>query len=198
MKTTLTGPDVIYEVPVEEMLGVERERLPLAANARRGRRRREVWSTEPRRDPNVINLIVRTAVITSDRRDSAEVVVVDDVNELPPMLRNVALLDQEHLIVVGLTGEGEVVFVHEAAVGGLQSLNVETRQVAKLALLTGVRDVVIFHNHPSGDAGASLEDRVMTNALREMFECLDLTLKEHFVIARGGYYGIEQNRRFRW
>lgn len=187
MDTSLIGPDVVYEATVEEMIGPEDpvleevDTMPLAANPR-ARTRWEAASTH-----NVDQLRVRTALLVSDRLGGR--FRIRELLDIPREMRLVAMLDHEVIIVVGLR-EDEVIFVHEASIGGIAGAAVEARQVVKLALLTSSPRIVVIHNHPSGNPSPSGEDHAMTRDLLKYAKCVDVEVDEHFVIARNGITSI--------
>ena len=58
------------------------------------------------------------------------------------------------------------------------------RQVVENALLSGAAGVVLGHNHPSGVALPSAEDRAATLQVRDALATMDIRLLDHIIIAR--------------
>ena len=62
------------------------------------------------------------------------------------------------------------------------------RQVVEHALLSGAAGVVLGHNHPSGVALPSAEDRAATLQVRDALATMDIRLLDHIIVAEGGFY----------
>ncbi len=65
-------------------------------------------------------------------------------------------------------------------------LDLPIRDVAADALAFGAVQVVMAHNHPSGDATPSLADKDATRLLARALEALDVRLVDHLVITANG------------
>lgn len=98
--------------------------------------------------------------------------------------------DREHFIVLFLNQKNLVTGIHTAHVGTLTVAAVSPREVFKAAVVANAARIVIAHNHPSGDAQPSPEDRAITQRMKESGKLLDIPLVDHLIIAyplSGGY-----------
>lgn len=86
-------------------------------------------------------------------------------------------LDQEVFKVVLLNGQNHVLKIMEVAKGSLTSARVYPREVVKLALRHSAAALVFVHNHPSGVAKPSEDDKRITRDL--VFTCLLIGVKVH-------------------
>ncbi|MEG3167716.1 JAB domain-containing protein [Sphingomonas sp. LB3N6] len=68
-------------------------------------------------------------------------------------------------------------------VGGRDRVAISIRTVAVDALGFGAVEVVLAHNHPSGDATPSARDVAFTRALAAGLRTLEIVLLDHLVIA---------------
>jgi DNA repair protein RadC len=59
---------------------------------------------------------------------------------------------------------------------------VHPREVFKAAILANASAVIVVHNHPSGDATPSLEDRRVTESLKNAGDILGIRLLDHVVV----------------
>jgi len=91
---------------------------------------------------------------------------------------------QEHLMGVFLDHRGRVLREREIYVGTIDRAVVSTRDVLKLALDANATGVVLYHNHPSGDATPSAEDREFTDRMAEVLALANMRLVDHLVIGR--------------
>ncbi len=51
--------------------------------------------------------------------------------------------------------------------------------------------MVVAHNHPSGDATPSVEDRTLTERMRKAGELLGIECLVHVVLGEGRFYSFE-------
>jgi DNA repair protein RadC len=86
-------------------------------------------------------------------------------------------LDQEVFKIVLLNSQNHVLTILDVVKGTLTTAHIYPREVVKLALRHSAAALVLVHNHPSGVARPSEEDRRITNDLVEA--CLPLGIKVH-------------------
>lgn len=67
--------------------------------------------------------------------------------------------------------------------GTIDGCEVHPRIVAKRALELNAAAVILFHNHPSGNAEPSAADRAVTNQLKQALGLFDVRILDHFVCA---------------
>lgn len=78
------------------------------------------------------------------------------------------------------------------SVGTLNVCLVEMREVFKHAILNNAAGIVCFHNHPSGDAEPSREDRLMTEKLKAAGELLGIPMLDHIIVTEEQYYSFKE------
>jgi len=91
---------------------------------------------------------------------------------------------QEHLIGVFLDSRGHVLREREIYIGTIDRAVVSTRDVLRFALDANATGVVLYHNHPSGDATPSAEDREFTDRMSEVLALANMRLVDHLIIGR--------------
>lgn len=89
---------------------------------------------------------------------------------------------REQFLAVYLDARHRPIAVHAVAMGGLTSCPVDPRAVFGPALQLGAVALVVAHNHPSGDPTPSVDDRTLTDRLRQAGELLGVALLDHIVI----------------
>ena len=77
--------------------------------------------------------------------------------------------------------------------GGVQATVVDHRLVIKRALELLATQIILVHNHPSGAALPSEQDKILTKKIAEAAALFDIRLLDHLIIARGGEYSFRQN-----
>jgi len=67
------------------------------------------------------------------------------------------------------------------------SVQILTRKIVEIAVRCNATAVIISHNHPTGKAVASKQDRQTTALLYNTLSSLSIKLLDHIVVARGEY-----------
>jgi len=62
------------------------------------------------------------------------------------------------------------------------------REIFKGALLNNATRIILIHNHPSGSAEPSCEDKQIENALREAGELLAIPVVDFLIIGENEWY----------
>ena len=73
--------------------------------------------------------------------------------------------------------------VEDVFLGSVDRTAVYPREVAKCCLRFNAAAVVLFHNHPSGNAEPSSGDRELTERIKNVLDEIDVRLLDHVVVA---------------
>ena len=90
--------------------------------------------------------------------------------------------DREHCLLVALDTRHRLIEVTTVSVGTAGHTFMSPREVFRDALLTGASAIFLAHNHPSGDASPSADDRRVTRRLAEAAATIGVELLDHLVI----------------
>ena len=71
--------------------------------------------------------------------------------------------------------------------GAVNMTAISVRKIVKAALDHNATSVVVAHNHPSGLALPSREDRATTLALKAALDAVDVVLVDHVIVADGDF-----------
>jgi DNA repair protein RadC len=91
--------------------------------------------------------------------------------------------EREVFAVAFLDAAHQLIAIEELFEGGINYASVSPRVVATRALDRRASAVVVFHNHPSGQAKASVEDEILTKRLKEALNFLEIRLLDHILVA---------------
>jgi DNA repair protein RadC len=108
------------------------------------------------------------------------------------LFADMALLEQEHLRVVLLNTRNQVIAVRNVYEGNVYSAIVRPAEVFKDAVREGSTNVILVHNHPSGDPMPSAEDAALTKHIVEAGALLGIEVLDHIVIARSGHRSLKE------
>ena len=131
------------------------------------------------------------AVLEMSRRALQEEMRIGDALNSPLAVRNYLQLllrgrEQEVFMVIFLDAQHRVIAAEEMFHGTLTQTSVYPREVVKRALALNAAAVIFAHNHPSGVAEPSQSDRLLTDALKQALQLVDVRVLDHFIVAGAG------------
>ena len=89
---------------------------------------------------------------------------------------------QERVYAIFLNTSNRTVGFMEVSFGGRSSSVIDNMLIIKTAVDTLATGVILFHNHPSGNATPSAADRKMTKKLKDALELLEVRLVDHIIV----------------
>lgn len=90
--------------------------------------------------------------------------------------------DREHCLLVALDVRHRLLEVSTVSVGTAAHTFMSPREIYREALLIGASAIFLAHNHPSGDATPSADDRRVTRRLAQAAATVGVDLLDHLVI----------------
>lgn len=90
---------------------------------------------------------------------------------------------KEKFIVICLNSANKIIRYEVISVGNLNSSIVHSREVFKVAIENNSANIILMHNHPSGNPEPSKEDINITKRLAESGKILEINVFDHIIIA---------------
>ena len=100
---------------------------------------------------------------------------------------------QEYFYVVYLDTKNNYIDKKCLFIGTINSSNIHPREIFKEAYLLSATSFICVHNHPSGDASPSKEDKITTMNLKEIGLIHGINLIDHVIIGYNSYYSFKDN-----
>lgn len=141
----------------------------------------------------VFELATRINTETMDRpflgnpQDAGKFLIKEFINE-----------KQEKLKVLGLDSKGKLIKIETIAVGGLNNVNLTPREIFRVPIECECYNIIIAHNHPSGDPTPSNEDIKFTEFFIEMGRALRIEILDHIVVGGDSYISMRKNKLVKW
>jgi DNA repair protein RadC len=131
------------------------------------------------------------AVVEMARRALQEEMQSGDALNSPRAVREYLQLllrtrPQEVFVAIFLDAQHRVIASEELFHGTLTQTSVYPREVVKRALHHNAAALIFAHNHPSGVAEPSESDRLLTDALKNSLQLVDVRVLDHFIVAGAG------------
>jgi DNA repair protein RadC len=102
-------------------------------------------------------------------------------------------LKEEQFRVIYLNSENEILAEEVLHEGTVNQTAVYPRKILELALKYKATGLILVHNHPSGNPRPSVSDRELTLTVTKVSQALNLTLHDHLIIGRHGYFSFAKN-----
>lgn len=99
----------------------------------------------------------------------------------------------ETVFLLCLDAKCKVLFCKEVGEGSVNSAAVPIRRIVEMALGANATSVILAHNHPSGIAVPSDEDRHTTKQLAVALAAVDIILVDHMVVADDEFVSLRQS-----
>ena len=97
---------------------------------------------------------------------------------------------REVLYQVCLDAKGKVLAHKRLSSGTVAMAPVNVREVVENALYTDASSVLLAHNHPSGVALPSEDDRQITMQIRQALATMGITLADHIIVADNDFVSM--------
>ncbi|HDM8237076.1 RadC family protein [Vibrio campbellii] len=91
-------------------------------------------------------------------------------------------LERETFAVLLLDNQNRLIEYNELFYGTIDAASIYPREVVKLALKVNAAAVIFAHNHPSGEAEPSTQDKRITQRLSDALALVDIRVLDHFVV----------------
>lgn len=118
---------------------------------------------------------------------------LNDIETAYKLFRNMANEPQENFIALYLIATNKIIAYDKLSAGTVDRVVVYPREVVKGALFTNASSVILIHNHPSGDLRPSENDIIITAAIVQACQVMDINVLDHLIISRDDYYSFSQN-----
>ena len=132
-------------------------------------------------------LVRETAHYRVDRR-----VPFDNPEKFRDLAHDIGLdtMAEEYLYCICMNAKMRVIGLFEVSHGTVNATIASPREIFQKALMLGAVNIVLIHNHPSGDPTPSAEDIALTKLIKEGGDLLHIYLRDHVVIAESTYCSI--------
>jgi len=107
-------------------------------------------------------------------------------------LKDIREHKKEHFIVFFLDSRNQEIKREIISVGSLNANLVHPREVFEPAVKNLAAQVILAHNHPSGDPEPSEDDLTLNKRLVEAGKILGVEVIDHIVVSKSGYFSFKE------
>jgi len=129
---------------------------------------------------------------------NAERIKVLNADDLFGIMQRILLreekIDQnrEHCWVVALENNNRILNIELISIGSINKTIVEPMEVYSLAVTKRAAQIILVHNHPSGDLEPSEADKDVTDRMFQVGRILNTPLVDHMIISTKSYISFKQ------
>jgi len=106
------------------------------------------------------------------------------------MKPNLLDLQHEEFWLILLNRSSQLIKKVPISTGGVSSTVVDPKIIFHAALDSLASQIILVHNHPSGNLNPSDPDLLLTKKLKSAAKLLDISLIEHLIFSDHGYYSF--------
>lgn len=108
------------------------------------------------------------------------------------MLNEIADKCQEHFVVITLNSNQKIIRKHTVFIGTVDAVIVHPREIFACALEDRAVNIIVAHNHPSGNPEPSRADRETTKQLAAAGAVLNIKLFDHIIVAGNSHFSFNE------
>jgi DNA repair protein RadC len=109
-------------------------------------------------------------------------------------LHDIRFLKKEHFIALYLDSRNQQIQREVISVGSLTASIVHPREVFEPAVRHIAAQIIIAHNHPSGDVAPSEADLEITRRLVEAGTILGIDVVDHIIVSANGFLSFKEKK----
>lgn len=100
---------------------------------------------------------------------------------------------EEYVYILCLDNKGHLLGCFEVSHGTTTCSLVTPRETFQKALMIGAVNIIMTHNHPSGDITPSKADIDITERIYKAGDIIGVNLLDHIIICKTGYCSMKMN-----
>ena len=119
---------------------------------------------------------------------------INNAKDAVAQLADLRDLKKEHFVALYINARNKLIHRDLVSVGTLNANLVHPREVFEPAIARASAQVIVAHNHPSGDPEPSEDDLIITKKLVDGGKLLDIELIDHIIITKTGYLSFKDKK----
>lgn len=106
-------------------------------------------------------------------------------------LQELRMAKKEHFVVLYLNARNQLVHKEIISIGTLNASLIHPREVFEPAIKNLTAQIIIAHNHPSGDTEPSIDDMAITKRLIESGKIIGIEIIDHVIITKNEFLSFK-------
>jgi DNA repair protein RadC len=132
---------------------------------------------------------IRIALVREKVKKSYLICNANDV--FKSMQKEVSKLDRECFWILCLNSQSKVIGRNLVSIGSVNRTIASPMEIFKAAILVNAVNIILIHNHVSGELKPSSEDIKTTSKLKQAGDLLGIDVMDHVIISHEGYFSFQ-------
>jgi DNA repair protein RadC len=128
--------------------------------------------------------------IRRDAADNKKDIVLHSKDIAEFLRAKLKYMKREVFVVVFLNRANKIMHHEIISEGGITGTVADPRIILKKALEHDAVNIILCHNHPSGNIKPSRQDEELTQKIKEAARYLDIKVIDHIIVSEEGYYSF--------
>lgn len=142
-------------------------------------------------------ITIVAALELGKRRRSAEILQKRSIRSSKDAFESIYAqasdLSYEKFWIILLDQANQIIRIPEVSEGGVTGTVADPKKIFRLALENGATNLILCHNHPSGQLRPSEADIKLTHKMVSAGKLLDINVLDHIIVGRDDYYSFADN-----
>lgn len=118
---------------------------------------------------------------------------IETVQDVTAKYDGLAQEQKEHLYAVFLANDNREIGDKLIGLGGNDAVLFDCQDVVRTAAIVNAGAVILVHNHPSGNAQPTDNDRDATENIHDVLTRLGIQLLDHVIVSMDGSYSMRRH-----
>ncbi len=101
---------------------------------------------------------------------------------------------KEHFLILCLDARNNLIKISSVSIGTLNANLVHPREIFKEAIQSSAAQIILAHNHPSGDAEPSEDDLTITKRIVEAGKIMGIDVLDHIIITKNKVFSFSERK----
>lgn len=128
-----------------------------------------------------------------NRKEKEDIKIIKSSGDAFKFFAHMQTDDREQFWAMYLNNRNQVKSVKFFSKGSMTGCVVDIPAILKDALLFNCKNIIIAHNHPSGNLQPSNEDRLITKKIQDAAKLIDMEILDHLIISSDGYMSFSDS-----
>ncbi len=118
--------------------------------------------------------------------------VINSAKDVVAQLQELRTAKKEHFVVLYLNARNQLIHKETISIGTLNASLIHPREVFEPAIKNLAAQIIIAHNHPSGDTEPSEDDLAITKRLVASGKILGIEVADHIIVTKNGFLSFKE------
>jgi DNA repair protein RadC len=123
--------------------------------------------------------------------NDANLPIINTTKDAVAQLTDIRDLKKEHFLALYINARNKLIHKEIISIGTLTANLVHPREVFEPAMVRAATEIIVSHNHPSGDSKPSSADLEITKRLVEAGKILGIKVLNHIIITKENYLSFQ-------